>query len=106
MGKTAFRCHRTLLSARSPVFRQLFDQGGDQGVLRINATSPTTFARLLQYIYSFRLTKYVATNVHVQYILPYIKICIYLYIYDVCRLVLVHAYINSYGQKKCSTQPP
>lgn len=57
VDKTVFRCHRTVLAARSPVFRTLFDQGGDGGSLRIGCSSdPRAMARFLQYIYGSVLT--------------------------------------------------
>lgn len=57
VGKTSFRCHRTILAARSPVFRKHFEEGLDHGLLRVNASSSLAFARLLQYVYGSRLAK-------------------------------------------------
>lgn len=50
--QATFKCHRTILAAKSMMFRQLFNSTADKGELRLNRTRPQTFARLLQYIYS------------------------------------------------------
>ena len=55
VGRTAFRCHRTVLAARSAVLRGMFATQADQGTVRL-AGEPQTFARLLQFIYLGRLT--------------------------------------------------
>eukprot|EP00047_Mylnosiga_fluctuans_P006922 m.249992 g.249992 ORF g.249992 m.249992 type:complete len:403 (+) comp16476_c0_seq1:44-1252(+) len=55
VDKTVFRCHRTVLAARSPVLARIFS-AGDGGIVRVRETaSPTTFARLLQFAYSSKL---------------------------------------------------
>lgn len=64
VSKSVFRCHRTVLSARSAVFKRMFDCGGDAGILRICDTNACAFGRLLQFIYSEKLCSRESLDIH------------------------------------------
>lgn len=51
VGKTTFRCHRTVLSVYSSVFKTIFSKG-DGGVVHVDCRNPRVFARFLQFLYS------------------------------------------------------
>lgn len=53
----AFRCHRTILGARSAVFRALLREG-DDGTVRMPHSDAASFAVFLQHIYSDHLPRY------------------------------------------------
>eukprot|EP00048_Salpingoeca_helianthica_P002391 m.56934 g.56934 ORF g.56934 m.56934 type:complete len:337 (+) comp12071_c0_seq3:111-1121(+) len=64
VDKTVFRCHRTVLAARSPVFRSMFENECDGGTLRLNpAVDPRAVARFLQFVYGSVITARDAVDV-------------------------------------------
>jgi hypothetical protein len=70
VDKTVFRCHRTVLAARSPVFRAMFDHGSDGGTIRVTAnTDPRAMARFLQFLYGSVPTGRDAVDVNVHFAL-------------------------------------
>jgi len=55
VGEEAFGAHRSLLSARSPVFAAMFASGMNEAVtgrVTIEDVDPTTFKRFLKFIYT------------------------------------------------------
>jgi len=55
VGEEAFGAHRSLLSARSPVFAAMFASGMKEaltGRVRIEDVNPTTFQRFLKFLYT------------------------------------------------------
>lgn len=56
VGKSVFRCHRTILAARSSALRESFDSPSlESGLLRLENTNAVAFARCLKYIYGGKL---------------------------------------------------
>ena len=55
VGEEAFGAHRSLLSARSPVFAAMFASGmkeAETGQVRIEDVDPTTFQQFLKFLYT------------------------------------------------------
>ena len=55
VGEEAFGAHRSLRSARSPVFATMFASGmkeADTGQVRIEDVDPSTFKRFLKFLYT------------------------------------------------------
>eukprot|EP00050_Salpingoeca_kvevrii_P015329 m.45759 g.45759 ORF g.45759 m.45759 type:complete len:373 (-) comp6262_c1_seq2:199-1317(-) len=55
VGRSAFKCHRTVLAAQSPVLRHYFETTADHGRVVVPSARPHVFGRFLQHIYSGRL---------------------------------------------------
>jgi len=59
VGKVMFPAHRSLLSARSPVFAAMFKSGMEEaltGRVRVDGVDPTTFRQFLEFLYTGTLS--------------------------------------------------
>jgi len=59
VGKSTFTAHRSLLSARSPVFAAMFKSGMEEtqtGRVRVDGVDPTTFRQFLEFLYTGTLS--------------------------------------------------
>jgi len=52
VGNKAFRAHKWLLSARSPVFKAMFETNTNENIVTINDMEPDLFEEVLNYIYT------------------------------------------------------
>ena len=62
VGKVMFPAHRSLLSARSPVFAAMFKSGMEEaltGRVRVDGVDPTTFRQFLEFLYTGTLSTWV-----------------------------------------------